>query len=143
MVNPNAQLLQKHEIEIRVRYQETDGQARVHHANFLNYFEMGRVEMLRASGIRYKDIEEQGLFLVVSEMDVRYFLPAEYDDLLRLVTEVVRSKGVRVEHTYKLYRGDELLVEGRSMVACVSREGKITRLPDWLKLDAGKKSEAG
>ena len=55
----------EHEIEIRVRYQETDGQGRVHHANFLNYFEVGRTELLRAAGHSYRQLEEEeGLMLV-------------------------------------------------------------------------------
>jgi acyl-CoA thioester hydrolase len=134
VVNPNPQLLRQHSIEIRVRYQETDAQARVHHANYLNYFELGRVEMLRASGIRYRDLETQGYLLVVAEISIRYYLPAEYDDLLRLDTTVVRSKGVRVEHQYQLFRNDELLADGRSVVACISKEGKILRLPEWLRI---------
>ena len=133
MVNANSPILRQHEIEIRVRYQETDAQGRVHHANYLNYFEIGRVEMLRASGIRYRELEEQGMMLVVAEMSVRYFSPAQYDDLLRLATTVERSKGARVEHTYKLYRNDDLLAEARSVVACISKEGKILRLPQWLR----------
>ena len=52
-----------HEMEIRVRYQETDGQRRVHHANFLTYFEMGRTEMLRAHGHTYRQFEDAGLFI--------------------------------------------------------------------------------
>lgn len=56
-----------HQMEIRVRYQETDGQRRVHHANFLTYFEMGRTEMLRAHGHSYRRFEDEGLFMVVSE----------------------------------------------------------------------------
>ena len=52
-----------HEIEIRVRYQETDGQRRLHHANYLTYFEMGRTEMLRACGRTYREFEAEGLFM--------------------------------------------------------------------------------
>ena len=58
-VNPNK-VLREHEIQIRVRYQETDAQGHVHHANYLNYFELGRVEMLRASGYSYREFEESG-----------------------------------------------------------------------------------
>ena len=89
--------LASHETEIRVRYQETDGQRRVHHANFLTYFEIGRTEMLRARGATYREFEEAGLFLVVSEAACKYRSPAEYDDL--------RRKGRRCEHRAWL-RGD-------------------------------------
>ena len=102
-----------HEIEIRVRYQETDGQGRLHHANYINYFEVGRVELLRASGKSYRALEQEGLFLVVAEASCRYLAPAQYDDLLRLRTTTARAKGARIEHHYELLRDDELLAEGR------------------------------
>ena len=76
-----------HEVAIRVRYQETDGQRRVHHSNFLTYFEVGRTEMLRAlGGITYREFEDAGLFLVVSEASCSYRMPADYDDLLTVRT---------------------------------------------------------
>ncbi len=127
-------MLSQHEIEFRVRYHETDGQGRVHHANYPCYFETGRVELLRAAGFSYRRLEEEGIYLVVAELSCKYFLPAFYDDLLRLKTIVARSKGVRIEHRYELYRGDELLVEGRTMIACVTRDGKVQKLPAWLRL---------
>ena len=136
MVNPKRKIYRQHTIDIRVRYQETDAQTRVHHANYLNYFELGRVEMLRASGIRYRDLEDAGFLLVVAEISVRYFLPAEYDDLLQLETTVIRAKGARIEHAYRLFRDDELLADGSSVIACISKEGKIRRLPEWLRISS-------
>src|SRR5262245_18441203 len=64
----NSAKMRQHEIQIRVRYQETDAQGRVHHANYLTYFEMGRVEFLRAMGHSYRELEASGVMLVVSEM---------------------------------------------------------------------------
>src|SRR6185295_1215904 len=102
--------MQSHEIEIRVRYQETDGQGRVHHANYLTWFELGRVELLRAAGHSYRELEEAGIFLVISEVQLHYHLPAFFDDVLRVVTTTVRAKGARIEHRYEVLRGDVLLV---------------------------------
>ena len=99
----------QHEIEIRVRYQETDGQGRVHHANYLTWFELARVEMLRAAGHSYRELEQSGVFLVVAEAAMRYYLPAFFDDLLRLRITTLRAKGARIEHRYEIFRGDELL----------------------------------
>jgi acyl-CoA thioester hydrolase len=127
-------MLTQHDLEIRVRYQETDGQGRLHHANYLTYFEAGRTELLRAAGYTYRDVEAQGIYLVVAEMACRYYLPAQYDDLLTLRTTTVRAKGARIEHEYRLSRGDDLLAEGRSIVACVDRDGRVRRLPEWLVL---------
>jgi len=122
----------QHEIEIRVRYQETDGQGRVHHANYLTWFELGRVELLRAAGHSYRELEEAGVFLVVAEVQIQYYLPALFDDVLRVVTTTVAAKGARIEHRYQVFRGEELLAEGSTTVACVNREGRVSRLPKWL-----------
>jgi acyl-CoA thioester hydrolase len=107
---------------------------RVHHANYLNYFEMGRTELLRAAGRSYREVEDEGFFLVIAEVSCQYLLPARYDDLLTLRTSVLRARGARIEHQYELFRGLELLATGRSIAACVDRKGTVRRLPDWLQL---------
>ena len=124
----------QHEIEIRVRYQETDGQGRVHHANYLTWFELGRVELLRAMGHSYRELEDAGIYLVVAEASLRYYLPAVFDDILRLRTTTVRAKGARIEHRYEVFRVADLLAEGTTTVACIDKNGRVTRLPDWLRL---------
>lgn len=129
-------MLEEFQLDIRVRYNETDGQARVHHAQYLNYFERGRVEMLRASGFSYKELEQSGLMLVVSQIKVRYLLPAEFDDELKLITRVLYARGARLEHQYQLYRGAELLVEADTEIACIDRQGKVRRLPSYLQRKA-------
>ncbi|MFM9024431.1 MAG: acyl-CoA thioesterase [Planctomycetaceae bacterium] len=121
-----------HEIEIRVRYQETDGQRRVHHANFLTYFEMGRTEMLRAQGRTYREFEDDGLYMVVSEATVRYHAPADYDDLLRLRTRVEKVGAAHIRHAYEVIRGTTIVVTGETTVVCVDATGRVRRLPDWL-----------
>lgn len=126
-------------IRIRVRYSETDGQGRVHHAQYLNYFERGRVELLRTLGHSYRELEESGLLLVVTEMNVRYLGAAIFDDELLLTTEVVRARGVRIEHHYLITNAPdngsppESIVEGQSVIACVDRTGKVRRLPEYLR----------
>jgi acyl-CoA thioester hydrolase len=126
-------MLREHEIEIRVRYQETDAMGVLHHANYLTYFEMGRTELLRANGFDYRKIEEGGLFMVIVEVSCRYRRPARYDDVLRLKTSTVRVTPARIEHSYALERGQDLLAEGRSTLACVDREGNLQRVPAWLR----------
>ncbi len=121
-----------HEMEIRVRYQETDGQRRVHHSNFLTYFEMGRTEMLRSYGHSYRDFEDAGLFMVVSDVQISYRAPAEYDDLLLLRTRVDKVGAAHIKHAYEVIRGTQILVTGSTTVVCVDAEGKIRRLPEWM-----------
>ena len=132
--NPSKPILSQHETTLRVRYQETDAQGRVHHANYINYFEIGRVEMLRASGVSYRELEESGIMLVVTEVVCKFLKLAKYDDLLRLTTTIVRAKGARIEHRYEIVLNDELIVEGKTIVASVNRDGNVTRLPKWLQL---------
>lgn len=127
-------MLISHSIEIRVRYQETDAQGRVHHANYLKWFELGRVELLRASGHSYRELEEAGIYLVVAEAALSFQKPASFDDLLTLTTTTVKAKGARIEHRYEVFRGNELLATGTSTVACIDKTGRVTRLPEWLKM---------
>src|SRR5262245_66488330 len=102
------------EIQIRVRYAETDQMGLLHHANYLVYFEQGRTELLRAQGFSYRDIEDQGFYLVLTKVQVRYRAPAYYDDLLTLRTTLARTTLVKIEHRYELFRDGVLLAEGQS-----------------------------
>jgi acyl-CoA thioester hydrolase len=126
-------MLTSHSIEIRVRYQETDAQGRVHHANYLKWFELGRVELLRASGHSYRELEEAGIFLVVAEAALSFEKPASFDDLLTLTTTTVKAKGARIEHRYEVFHGTDLLARGTTTVACIDRNGRVCRLPQWLR----------
>jgi acyl-CoA thioester hydrolase len=132
-------MLTEHEIEIRVRYQETDGQGRLHHANYFTYFEMGRTEMLRASGLTYRKCEEEGWMLVVWEITCKYHQPAFYDDVLRLRTKIVESQGAKIIHEYQVFRDQTLLAKGRSTLACIDRQGRAQRIPDLLTFDPDEK----
>lgn len=122
------------EIQIRVRYAETDRMGLLHHANYLVYFEQGRTELLRAQGLAYRDLEDQGYLLVLTRVQVRYRSPARYDDLVTLRTTLVRTTHVKIEHRYELLRDGELLAEGETTLACIDREGKVQALPQILRL---------
>ena len=123
-------MLTEHEIQIRVRYSETDAMGLLYHGNYFTYFEMGRTELLRAQGGNYRDMEKSGLFMVVVSLECKYRKPAGYDDLLTLKTRVAKVTPAKLEHEYQLYRGGELLTEARSVLACVDRVGNIQRIPD-------------
>lgn len=125
--------LQKFQLEVRVRYQETDAQGRVHHATYPNYFECARVEMLRAAGISYAVLESQGVILVVTELGCKYLGGAVFDDLLVVEVETVRAKGTRIHHQYSISRGQEVLVTGHTVVACINPQGRPQPLPDFLR----------
>ncbi|VAX42366.1 4-hydroxybenzoyl-CoA thioesterase family active site [hydrothermal vent metagenome] len=119
-----------HEIQFRIRYSECDAMGILYHGNYFSYFEMGRTELFRNEGGNYRELEEKGLFFVVSKLTCKFNAPAYYDDLLRLKTTITRMTYARLEHRYELYREDELLTVGTSLLACVDREGNIQRLSD-------------
>src|SRR5271165_3502828 len=121
------------EISIRVRYAEADRMGLLHHANYLVYFEQGRIELLRSQGLAYRDLEDQGILLVLTRVQVRYRSPAYYDDLLTLRTTVVRTTLVKIEHRYELLRDGVLLAEGETTLGCVDRAGKVQPLPEVLR----------
>ena len=127
-------MIAEHRITFRVRYQETDAQGRVHHANYFTYFEMGRVEQLRASGYDYRRLEEDGTLMVVYDINCRYFEGAKYDDVLTLTTRTVRVTAARVFHEYEVHREEVLIAKGTSILACVDRSGAVRRMPEWMHL---------
>src|SRR5829696_3691571 len=122
----------EHTITIRVRYPEVDAMGFVHHSRYFQYFEMGRVELLRSLGHSYADLERAGVLFVVVKVECRYKSPARYDDELTLTTRVVRQTHVRIDHAYELKRGETLLAEAQTTIACVGRDGQIRQIPEFL-----------
>ena len=122
-------MLSEHEIKFRVRYPETDGMGVVHHSRFFQYFEMGRVELLRASGISYAQLEMEGVLFVVVKVECRYKAPARYDDELTLLTKIVRKTHVRIDHEYVLKRENTVIALASTTIACVDRQGNLREIP--------------
>jgi acyl-CoA thioester hydrolase len=121
------------ETTIRVRYAETDKMGLLHHANYLVYFEQARTDLLRSQGLTYREMEDQGFFLVITNLEVKYRSPARYDDMLTVKTTVARTTAIRIEHTYEVSCAGRPVAEGRTTLACVDREGKPQALPDWFQ----------
>jgi acyl-CoA thioester hydrolase len=120
------------EARVRVRYAETDQMGVVYHANYLVWFEVGRVELLRQRGLDYKRMEiEEGCGIAVVEATARYKAPARYDDELRIETRVVQVRGSVVRFGYRIVRVvDELLLcEGETVHVVVGRDMKRARMP--------------
>lgn len=123
------------EIQVRVRYAETDRMGLLHHANYLVYLEQARIELLRAMGVSYKDLEDQGFLLVLIRAEVRYRKPARYDDLLTIRTSVERATSVRIDHRYEVLCDGQLLAEASTTLACIDRTGRPQGLPEFLRGD--------
>lgn len=121
------------DIEIRVRYAETDRGGLLHHSTYIVYFEMGRTELLRSRGVSYREVEDSGYYLVVVDLGCKYKKPAFYDDVLTLRTTVAKVSHVKIVHNYQVFRDGTILAEGHTTLACIDREGKPQALPEILK----------
>ena len=140
-VNPtdnSSKIPLQHQMEIRVRYKETDAQGHVHHSNYLNYFEVARTEMLRTSGKSNRDLEAEGVMLVVVKATCDYKRGAKYDDLLTLDTRLVKAKGTRITHRYEIRNEQGIVCIGETVVAAVDRDGRVKRLPKWLRVEVSE-----
>ncbi len=107
----------------------------LHHSRYFQYFEMGRIELLRSLGHSYADLEREGILFVVVKVECRYKAPARYDEELTLTAWVVRQTHVRIDHTYELRRGETLLAEAQTTIACVGRDGQVRQMPETLRED--------
>jgi len=119
-----------HETKLRVRYAEIDAQGHVNNAVYLSYFEVGRVEWLRAAGLSYRELEARGYGIVVVEALVRYRRAAFFDDELTLHTELAELNRATLRFEYAVLRGGDVLVTGHTRHACVDlATGKPIRVP--------------
>lgn len=114
-----------HQFEVRVRYAETDQMGVVYHGNYAQYFEMGRVEWLRALGLTYREMEQRGVMLPVVSLTLNFKKPARYDDLLTVRTIFKKQESVKIEFDYEIYNeGGELLTTGNSILVFVDMKSK-------------------
>ncbi|HXF94990.1 MAG TPA: thioesterase family protein, partial [Gemmatimonadales bacterium] len=111
------------QIEHRVTYAETDQMGVVYHANYLIWFEMARTEHLRRTGVSYRELEEQGVFLAVVEARVRYRAPARYDDLVRVKcwARDVGSRRVTFGYLAQRVPDGQLLATGDTSLVALNR----------------------
>ena len=119
---------------VRVRFADTDAQGIAHNAAYLVWFEVARVEYLRAFAGGYQALRETGIEALVLESHCRYAAPARFDDVLHLHTRCVGFRGARFRYEYAVVRDDGALVaDGYTEHACVDAKTlRPTRVPDWL-----------
>lgn len=113
-----------HECHHRVRYAETDQMGFSYYGNYAMYYETGRVEALRSLGLSYRELEEvHGVMMPVLEMNVRYLLPARYDELIRIRTIIRQWPQVRVAFEFEIYGENGALInQGSTLLAFVRRD---------------------
>ncbi len=137
----------RHEMQVRVYFEDTDFGQIVYHASYLRFMERGRTNYLRLLGTDHRALFEEtqneapGFAFVVRSMAIDYFRPAFMDDVLEVVTTPVEVKGASITLLQQCRRGDDLLVEARVRVAFVSG-GKAQRIPRPLRLamESGRQS---
>jgi acyl-CoA thioester hydrolase len=127
------QTIEHHDTTVRVRYAETDQMGVVYHANYLIWFEVGRVELMRALGIEYKRMElEDDCHIVVADVQCRYHASARYDEVLRVRTRIAESRNRTIRFSYEVFRDtdQELLAVGETLHVICGSNGKPKRLPE-------------
>jgi acyl-CoA thioester hydrolase len=116
----------EHQVQIRVRYSETDQMSYVYYGNYASYFEVARVEAFRHIGFSYKEMEEAGIMMPVLEMKTKYIKPAKYDDLLTIKVTIKNKPGIRILFEYEVYNEANVLltVAETTLVFINSHTGK-------------------
>ena len=126
--------MKEHQIEVRVRYSETDQMGVVYHGNYIPYFEIGRVEWLRNKGVSYKFMEESGVALPIVSMHLNYKKPARYDDLLTVHTKLRKYSGVKIEFDCEIFNeNQELLTNAHFILVFIDlKTGKPMQPPKYI-----------
>lgn len=119
---------------LRVRYAETDPMKYVYYGNYATYLEVARVELFRSLGMSYDEIENQGIWLPVSEFSIKYLRPALYDEMIEIHTFIKKTPGVRIDFEYEIYNSSNLkITEAKTTLFFLdAKTGKVIRCPDFL-----------
>lgn len=119
---------------IRVRYGETDPMKYVYYGNYAEYLEVARVELFRELGIPYNEIENQGIWLPVSEFSIKYLKPGLYDEILEIHTYIKKLPGVRIEFEYEIYNSSkEKITEAKTTLFFLdAKSNKVVKCPEFL-----------
>ncbi|RZM18952.1 MAG: acyl-CoA thioesterase [Pedobacter sp.] len=132
-----------HSTTIRVRYSETDQMGYVYNGNYAQYYEVGRVEMLRSLGMSYGDMEETGVMMPLLELNSKFIKPAYYDQEITIKTTVKDLPGVRIYFSYELFNeaGDLINIGATTLVffdmakkrPCAPPENFMTRIGQYFE----------
>jgi acyl-CoA thioester hydrolase len=100
----------EHSTKIRVRYAETDQMGYMYYGNYAQFYEVGRVEMLRSLGMTYRSMEEEGVMMPVLEMKTKYLKPALYDEEITVKVIMEKMPSVRIHFRYELFNENQELI---------------------------------
>ncbi len=119
----------------RVIFGDTDAMGIAYYANYLRWFEVGRVELLRRRGLAYRDLTQRGIHLPVTRAEVRYLTPARYDDALVIHAGIRDLKRASISFSYRIERDDGTpLADGATTHAFTDDRGRIVRVPDGFPI---------
>ena len=131
-----------YDIDIRVRYKDTDRMGVVYYGNYLTFFEVGRTEFMRSRGIRYVDLEALGYALAVVETGAKYHGNVGYDALVTVRTRITQRGRARLGFDYEVFdQNGNLLVSGFTVHAFIDSNGKVAKIPEPV-LEVIKEEEA-
>lgn len=117
-------------VGVRVRFGETDLMGIVHHASYVSYLEVARIEWLRRRGVAYAQWAASGRHLPVVEMSIKYRAPCRFDDELVVRATLGEIRAASVRFDYVVYRGDVLCAEAATRLACIDGEGTLRRITE-------------
>ncbi len=119
---------------LRVRYGETDSMKYVYYGNYAEYLEVARVELFRDLGMPYEEIENQGIWLPVSEYSIKYLKPALYDQILEIHTFIKKIPGVKIEFDYEIYNSSkQKITEAKTTLFFLDAvKNKVIKCPEFL-----------
>ncbi|MBE7653423.1 acyl-CoA thioesterase [Tenacibaculum finnmarkense genomovar finnmarkense] len=126
--------MKKNKTTVRVRYAETDQMGVVYYGNYAQYFEIGRTELLRSSGVTYKFMEENGVMLPVISLLCNFKKSALYDDELSITTSIKKTPAVKIEFEYEITnQNKQLICTGSTVLAFINmKTKKPMRCPDYI-----------
>lgn len=128
--------MKEHQVQVRVRYSETDQMGVVYHGNYLPFFEIGRVEWLRNQGVSYKSLEESGIALPIASLTLNYKKSARYDDLLTIKTKLKCYSGVKIEFECEIVNeNNDLLTTATFLLVFVDMKTGRPMVPPTYLLD--------
>jgi acyl-CoA thioester hydrolase len=132
-----------HSFTVKVYYEDTDAGGVVYHANYLRFMERARTEYLAGQGVSVAELHDQGRFLVVTHVDLRYRRPARLGETLEVRTTVEEARTVKITLRQQVLRGEELLVDALITFACIDREAKPQKLPAFFTDPAALRGRPG
>lgn len=117
-----------------MRYAETDQMGVVYYGNYPQYLEQGRTEWLREMGFSYRWMEENGILLPVTELNIQYKAPARYDDVISITTSLKKIPTFKIEFIYQIHNQEGVLLidASTSLVFINSETNKLIKAPDYL-----------